>query len=302
MTKPVNLPVLLARVQGQLARRREAGPFKVEIGGMVGPYRVDSLLGQGGMATVYEASDTRLGRPVALKILSAEMSATPLQVERFLREARALARVRHPGVVAIYEVASSPCYYLAMELVRGRTLDHFLEGRALPPRQAAALARQVALALQEVHRHGILHRDLKPSNLILDGAGEVHLMDFGLARIVDADTSLTRSGTLLGTPQYMAPEQVDERLGPVGPKTDLHALGLILYELLTGCPPLKGRTVSTLLYEILQRTPEAPSLKNPEVPPALDALCLRLQARKPEDRCADAAEVVRELDRFLRSA
>lgn len=302
VTKPVNLPVLLARVQSQLARRREAGPFRVELGAMVGPYRVEALLGQGAMATVYRAQDTRLDRPVALKVLSTEMALSEVQVERFMREARALARVRHPGVVAIYEIGSTPCHYLAMELVRGQTLERYLDGDALPPRKAASLLRQIASALAEVHEHGILHRDLKPGNLLVDEAGNAHLTDFGLARMAEAETSLTRSGTLLGTPQYMAPEQVDGSLGPVDERTDLYALGLILSELLTGRPALQGASLSSLLYEIVNRDPVPPSEGNPKVPPELDALCLRLQAQDPAERYASAREVVRELDRFLAGA
>ncbi len=299
VTKPVNLPVLLARIQSQLSRRREAEPFKAEVGAMVGPYRLEALLGRGGMATVYRATDTRLARPVALKILAPELARSEVQVERFVREARAIARVRHRGVVAIFDVGSAPCHFLAMELVQGRTLDRYLGGKPLPAREAARIARDVALALAEVHRHGILHRDLKPTNLMIDEAGAVHLMDFGLARVSEVDTSLTTTGCVVGTPQYMAPEQIDHLLGPVDCRTDLHALGLVLYELLTGTPALQGRTLSKLLYQILKRKPEPPSLHNPQVPPELDALCLRLQARKPEDRYAQASEVARELERFL---
>lgn len=302
VTKPVNLPVALARVQSQLARRREAGTpaaLQVEPGAMVNQYRVEALLGKGGMASVYRALDTRLDRPVALKVLSAEAGLTSLQIERFTREARASARVRHPGVVAVYEVASTPCHYIAMELVRGETLDRFLDHRPLPPRRAAVLLRGIASALAEVHEHGILHRDLKPSNIMVDEAGAVHLTDFGLAKVIEGELDLTRSGTLLGTPQYMAPELVDGTLGSVGERTDLYALGLILHELLTGEPALQGRTLASLLYEILNREPQAPSELNPEVPRELDELCLGLQARDPRDRPASAREVVQALERYL---
>ncbi len=299
VTKPVNMPVLLARIQSQLARCREVRPFKAEIGSMVGPYRLEALLGRGGMATVFQATDTRLARPVALKILAAELARSEVQVERFVREARSIARVRHPGVVAIYEIGSTPCHFLAMELVRGQTLDRHLGGRPLPTREAVRIARDVARALAEVHRHGILHRDLKPTNLMIDESGGVHLVDFGLARNAEADTSLTTTGCVMGTPQYMAPEQVDHLLGPVDCRTDLFALGLVLHEMLTGNPARLGRALSKLIVEILKRPPGAPSLQNPQVPPELDGLCLRLLAHRPEDRYAQACEVAEALDRLL---
>lgn len=302
VTKPVNLPVTLARVQSQLARRREAAApaaFRVEVGGMVNHFRVDAVLGQGGMGTVYRATDTRLDRTVALKVLSTDLGLTPTQVERFTREARAIARVRHPGVVAVYEVSSTPCHYIAMELVRGDTLDRYLGNTPLPPRKAAALVRSIADALAEVHEHGILHRDLKPSNVMIDEAGGAHLTDFGLAKVVEGELELTKTGTLLGTPAYMAPEQVDGSLGPIGEPADLYALGLILYETLTGRPALESKNLAPLLFEILNRSPEPPSARNPKVPPELDALCLRLQAHDPSRRPASAREVEQELDRYL---
>ncbi len=299
VTKPVNMPVLLARIESQLKRRRQARPFKAEPGAMVGPYRLESRLGQGAMATVFRATDTRLEREVAVKILSPEMASSTVQVERFLREARALARVRHPGVVEVFEVGSTPCHFLAMELVQGRTLEDHQAGQPLPYREAARIAREVALALVAVHNHGILHRDLKPSNLMIDQEGRVHLMDFGLARIAEAETALTRSGTMVGTPQYMAPEQIDPGMGAVDGRTDLHALGLILYELLTGTPALQGRSLSNLILEILKREPQAPSQRVGGIPPGLDALCLHLQAPRPEERPAEASQVARELEAFL---
>lgn len=299
VTKPVNMPVLLARVESQLKRRRDRRPFKAELGALVGPYRLEARLGQGAMATVFRAMDTRLDREVAVKILSPEMASSTVQVERFLREARALAQVRHPGVVAVFEVGSTPCHFLAMELVRGRTLEEHQAGQPLPACEAARIAREVALALVAVHNHGILHRDLKPSNLMIDHEGRVRLMDFGLARIAEAETALTHSGTMVGTPQYMAPEQIDPEIGKVDGRTDLHALGLILYELLTGTPALQGRTLSNLILEILKREPQAPSTRVGGIPPGLDSLCLRLQARRPEDRPTGPLQVARELEAFL---
>lgn len=302
VTKPVNMPVTLARVQSQLARRREAVAqpgFCVEIGGNVSHYRVEAQLGQGGMGTVYRATDTRLDRTVALKVLSPDLALSPQQVERFTREARAIARVRHPGVVAVYDVGNTPCHYIAMELVRGDTLDRYLGGMPLPPRKAAELIRRVAEALAEVHEHGILHRDLKPTNIMMDEEGRPHLTDFGLAKVVEGELELTKSGTLLGTPAYMAPELVDGTLGPTGERSDLYALGLLFYEVLTGRTAIEGKALASLLFEILNRVPEPPSERVPQVPPALDSLCLRLQARDPRERPASARAVAEELEAFL---
>lgn len=302
VTKPVNLPVTLARVQSQLARRREAVAqpgFCVEIGGDVSHYRVEAQLGQGGMGTVYRATDTRLARTVALKVLSADLALSPQQVERFTREARAIARVRHPGVVAVYDVGSTPCHYIAMELVRGDTLDRYLGGMPLPPRKAAELIRLVAQALAEVHEHGILHRDLKPTNIMMDEEGRPHLTDFGLAKVVEGELELTKSGMLLGTPAYMAPELVDGTLGPVDERSDLYALGLIFFEVLTGGTAIQGKALAPLLFEILNRVPEPPSERVAQVPEGLDSLCLRLQARDPRERPASARAVVEELEAFL---
>lgn len=300
VTKPVNMPVLLARVQSQLARRQEAGPFKVVVGGLVGSYKVVSEIGQGGMATVYKAIDTRLKRLVALKVLHAEQAASEEQRERFVREAKSLARVSHPQVAAIYEVASVPCHFIAMELLEWPTLAQCLETSRLSVHTAVDYALQIAEALAAVHAHGILHRDLKPANMVVDSHQRLHIMDFGLAKITtDNDLSLTVPGTILGTPQYMAPEQVDDTIGPVCVQTDLYALGLILHQMLTRNPVLKGTSLHSLLFEIVTRVPERPSVVNPCVPPSVDELCLRLEAPKPEDRFATASEVVSQLQQIL---
>lgn len=293
VTKPVDLKVTLARVQGQLARRRESQPLPVQLqpGARFLHYDVQERLGQGSVGTVYRAVDTRLERSVALKVLSPAATSDPEQVERFSREARALARVRHPNVIGVFDFGSTPVPFLVMELVEGGSLEVAMGVRWQVGRAVAA-ARAVAQGLAACHAEGILHRDLKPSNILLDRRGGVRLTDFGLAkRLTDVDVHLTRTGAIVGTPQYMAPEQLDAALGPVGVRTDLHALGLILYELLTGQLAMQGESLAHMLYEILHRRPARPSAIVDGLPPALDELCLALQAREPSARPATAEQV-----------
>lgn len=291
VTKPVNMPILLARLKSQLVRKQEIIPFKAEVGSTLGSYKLEEKVGQGGMGTVFRALDMRLDRVVAVKVMHHELESQPDTVERFMKEARAVAKVSHPGVVAVYEVCNKPCHYTAMEYVEGISLDKYIGGHPVDVRVAVDFAIQIASALGFVHSHGVLHRDLKPSNLIVDKHSHVHLMDFGLAKMTEVADGLTKSGVLLGTPQYMPPEQVDRELGETSERSDLYGLGLILYEMLTGQPALKGTSLHRLLYEIVCRQPDAPSDTNSLVPPEVDAICLRLQATRPEDRYANAAEV-----------
>ena len=209
----------------------------------VSGYRVEGVLGHGGMGIVYRAWHLRLDRAVALKMLLAGPYARPEERERFLREAQAVAALRHPNIVQVHdagEVDGRP--YFTMELVEGGDLADQIQGVPQPARQAADLVATLADAVHTAHQSGIVHRDLKPNNILLTKDGTPKVTDFGLARRMEGDGGLTFSGAPLGTPSYMAPEQARGDKGAIGPATDVYALGAILYELLTGRPPFRAET------------------------------------------------------------
>jgi tetratricopeptide (TPR) repeat protein len=250
-----------------------------------GRYRVEGLLGRGGMGAVYRAHDTQLDRPVALKVPNLADGDRARPVERFLREARAAARLQHPNICPVFEAGEiGGTVYLSMALVDGQPLAQRLRGGPLPPAEAAALVRTVALAMAEAHRAGVVHRDLKPANVLLNARGEPVVMDFGLAR--DArfrgEERLTRDGALVGTPAYLPPEQVGgEEAGPAG---DIYSLGVVLYECLTGRVPFRAASLGELVAQIERDPPPPPSGLRPGLPAWLEAVCLRALAKRPGDR------------------
>jgi predicted Ser/Thr protein kinase len=265
-----------------------------------GRYRILTRLGQGGMGSVYLADDTDLDRRVALKVPRLSYADDPL-VERFLREARAVATLHHPNVCEIHdagEVGGVP--YLTMAYIDGRPLsDRVREGQPLPQREAAALVRELAEALAYVHRQGVIHRDIKPGNVMLTPEGRPVLVDFGLAlRLGRGDPRLTVSGALVGTPAYLAPEQVEGRRETVGPACDLYALGVILYELLTARLPFTGE-LGEMLVKIARDEPPPPSAHRPGLDPRLEEICLRAMAKKPEARYAGMDELAGALGDYL---
>jgi Tol biopolymer transport system component len=265
----------------------------------VGPYRVVRRLGRGGMGAVYLAHDTRLDRPVALKVPRLA-GLGPDAVERFRREGRAAAALRHPNICPVYDVGEvNGVPYLAMAFVEGQTLAERVRTVPLPPATAAALTRALARALAVAHKAGVIHRDLKPANVMVGPDGEPVVMDFGLARLGDGEADrLTGTGDVLGTPAYMAPEQVDRMAGAVGPATDVYGLGAVLYELLTGRPPFTG-TLSETLWQIGCRNPERPTALRPDLDPRLEAIVMRAMAKRPADRYATMDAFAGALDDFL---
>jgi len=269
------------------------------VGGVVDGFRIDSVVGRGAAGTVYRATQIELDRPVALKILNAEVAADPGMVARFHREARAVARLAHPGVVAVFAVGECPDRrpYMAMELIDGTTLEHLLEHGPLPAARAVGIARQIAAGLAETHAHGIVHRDLKPANVMLvhqrAGGDAVKLVDFGVARSFDDEPRLTAGGCVLGTPHYMAPEQASGE--PVDARTDVYALGCVLYVMLAGTVPFDGSAVQVMMAH-LSRAPEAPSRRVAGVPRVVDEIVLRCLAKRPDDRFASADELASALD------
>ena len=266
-----------------------------------GRYRILRKLGQGGMGTVYLAHDAQFDRQVALKVPHISPEDGPEVIERFYREARAAAVLHHPNFCPVYEVGEfDGIPYLTMAYLEGRSLAEVVRDGALPPERAAALTRTLAAALEETHRRGVIHRDLKPSNVLLTNGGDPVILDFGLARRTGrGDVRLTQSGALVGTPAYIAPEQLTGKSEPA-PACDIYSLGAMLYELLTGRPPFLG-SLEAVLSQALLDEPVPPSSLRPEVGPKLNAACLKALAKKPEDRHASMAAFAAALDDSLRA-
>ena len=254
-----------------------------------GRYRVESLIARGGMATVYLGTDTRLERTVALKIMHAELANDEDFVRRFVGEARSVAQLSHPNVVTVYDQgADGHILYLAMEYVPGRTLRDLLNSRGrLSPREALDIMAGVLGGLAAAHDAGIAHRDVKPENVLLNDSGAVKVADFGLARLL-AGVSQTKSGMIIGTAAYLAPEQVAG--GTADARTDVYAAGVMLFELLTGRQPHTGDTPLAVAYKHVNEVVPPPSSAVPGLPPALDALVALATSRDPELRPGDAGQ------------
>ncbi len=262
-------------------------------------YEVQGVLGRGGMGVVYKAWHFRLNRPVALKMLLAGAYARPAELERFLREAEAVAGLRHANIVQVHDVGDVDGRpYFTMEFVEGGNLAQKLAGTPQPAGQAAALVATIAEAIQVAHESGVIHRDLTPANILLTAGGAPKISDFGLARRLQDGGGLTQSGTAMGTPSYMAPEQAQGRRAAIGPATDVYALGAVLYELLTGRPPFRAETAAETVSQLINQDPAAPSQLNAKVPRDLETVCLKCLNKEPERRYATAAELAGDLRRF----
>jgi serine/threonine-protein kinase len=264
-------------------------------------YDVQSVLGSGGMGVVYKARQIALDRQVAVKMLIAGSFASQQELGRFHRETATLAGLQHSNIVQVYdagEVDSRP--YFAMELVEGGSLSQKLAGTPQPAQRAAELLLILAQAIDVAHRSGIVHRDLKPANILLAADGMPKITDFGLARRLNEEAGLTRSGAALGTPSYMSPEQARGNTDSVGPAADVYALGAILYELLTGRPPFRGATDLDTVQQVTAREPVPPSRLNHAVPRDLETICLKCLRKEPGQRYGSAAGLAEDIDRFLR--
>lgn len=267
-----------------------------------GRYRIEETVGKGGMGAVFRAYDTQLDRHVALKVpfLGDDDEETR---QRFYREARAAATLQHAYICPVFDVGEfQGIPYLTMAFIEGRSLNQaVLQGQTFTFGQIALLIRKIALGMQEAHSRGVVHRDLKPANIILRPNGEPVIMDFGLARRDDDKRShgLTQEGDILGTLDYMSPEQAEGNQGSVGPASDIYALGAILYELLCGCRPFSGNTAA-MLVQILTKEPKRPSEIRPGVPAKLEEICLKAMAKKPEDRFPTMLAFATALAEYLR--
>ncbi|HEY8103370.1 MAG TPA: protein kinase, partial [Gaiellaceae bacterium] len=264
-----------------------------------GRYQIIRKLGSGGMANVYLAEDQELGRRVAIKILDDRHARDDQFIERFRREAQHAAGLSHPNVVSVYDRGEAEgTYYIAMEHVEGRTLKELLVARGPSPLGIAIdYTRQILSALRFAHRNGIVHRDIKPHNVIVDGDGRVKVMDFGIAR-AGAASQMTEAGSIIGTAQYLSPEQA--RGAPVDQTSDLYSTGIVLYELLTGTVPFTGETPVEIAMKHLSQVPAPPSTHRPEIPRDLDYVVLRALAKDPADRYHSAEEMDSDLERIAR--
>lgn len=280
-----------------------AGTDDHDAGDDLGCYEVLDLLGRGGSGKVYRARHRLTGDLVALKVLSSGLLATETAWVRFLAEARLAQRLNHPGIVRILEVSAEdePEPWMAMELVSGPTLAEKLRGQGtVSTRQLVTWLAEVAEAVAAAHAQNVLHRDLKPSNVLLGEDGRARLADFGLGCLLEEDSAmLTRTGEVLGTPAFMAPEQALGRMGAATTATDMYGLGALLYHALTGRAPFTADSVPALLHAVVHRDPVPPSRLNASTPRALEALCLRCLEKEPSRRPAGAAFVAQELRRFL---
>jgi urea transport system substrate-binding protein len=272
-------------------------------------YKILSELGRGGMGVVYKAWQLGLERLVALKVILAGKHAAASELARFHAEARLIARLRHPNIVQIFDLGDHEGRpYYAMEYLEAGSLDRALDRHRLSPRPAAELVETLARAVHYAHQQGIIHRDLKPGNILLAGIrapadGEVDLGipkigDFGLALQVDALKRVTRSGAVLGTPAYMAPEQAAHKDRQVGPATDVYGLGVLLYQLLTGVPPFRADTDWETLQAVVNQEPQPPSRRRPDCPPVLEEICLRCLRKSPSERYPSGEALADDLHRF----
>jgi TolB-like protein/predicted Ser/Thr protein kinase/Flp pilus assembly protein TadD len=272
-----------------------------ELLGELGDYELLEEIGRGGQGVVFRARQTSLNRIVALKVVSLGQWASKAHLRRFRLEAEAAAKLEHPGIVPIHEVGErdGSCYF-SMKFVEGGQLDEVARREPMPIRRAVELIAKVARTVHYAHEHGILHRDIKPGNILLDAKGEPHLTDFGLARLVESDSSVTQTLDVLGTPSYMAPEQAMGNNAAVSSVTDIYGLGAVLYQLLTGQPPFAGGATYETIKLLLDTEPRHPRLLNPKIDRDLSTICLKCLEKDPKRRYASALALAEDLERWLR--
>ncbi len=288
----------------QSAGKRAGQAGEPGLTGQFGRYRIVRALGRGAMGTVYLAEDTQLKRSVAIKTPHFIESQTEESLERFYREARVAATLRHTNICPVFDVGQiDGKHYISMAYIEGRSLSAFIQpDKPQTERQILIVIRKLALALQEAHDHGIVHRDLKPANIMVDTSSEPIIMDFGLARQIrlEGDVRLTQTGNIIGTPAYMSPEQVEGEPDKIGPSTDQYSLGVILYELLTAQLPFRG-SVAAVMGQILTKQVPPPSQLRPDLDPRIDGVCLKMMAKTPSERFASLKSVADELATILKS-
>ena len=266
-----------------------------------GDYALLEEIGRGGQGVVYRARQKSLNRTVALKVIGLGQWSTTPHLRRFRHEAEAAARLEHPQIVPIYEIGErdGSCYF-SMKFVEGGQLDQIVRREPMSTRRAAELLVKIARTVQFAHEHGILHRDIKPGNILLDQHGEPHLTDFGLARLIEQESTVTNSFDVLGTPSYMAPEQAAGHVKKLSPASDVYSLGAVFYQMLTGQPPFAGGTTYETIRLVMETEPRSPRLWNPKVDVDLATICLKCLEKDPQRRYSSALALAEDLERWLR--
>lgn len=266
-----------------------------------GKFQLMEEVGRGGMGVVFKAEQGDLKRTVAVKMILGNHLAHPQNIKRFYREARAAGRLRHPHIVGVHEVGDiAGQHYFSMDFVNGENLAQRLRRAPLSNEEAIRILLPIAEGVEFLHCEGVLHRDLKPSNILFDEQGLPYISDFGLARILESDDSQTESGCLIGSINYMPPEQARGEAGSTTARSDIYALGAILFEMLTGRPPFQAATRIDTLLKVLRGNPPSPRSLNPQISPELQAICLRCLAFDQADRYSSAAAIVTDLRTLLK--
>ena len=291
----------LARVEVAPSSQGKTTARAGKLLGELGDYELLEEIGRGGQGVVFRARQKSLNRNVALKVIGLGQWATPAHLKRFRLEAEAAASLDHPYIVPIYEVGEQDgqCYF-SMKFIEGGQLDEVVKHTPISIRQAAELMAKVARTVHYAHEHGILHRDIKPVNILLDAKGETHLTDFGLARLVESESTVTRTLEVLGTPSYMAPEQAAGDNAKLTRATDVYGLGAVLYQLLTGHPPFAGGTTYETIKLLLETEPRQPRLWNPKIDRDLSTICLKCLGKDPQRRYSSALALAEDLERWLK--
>jgi serine/threonine protein kinase len=266
----------------------------------IGKYKIVKLLAQGAMAKVFLAKDMVLEREVAIKTMIAGDDASEEAIARFMSEAKSAGRLKHPSIISVYEVGQSrSLYYMVMDYIKGKTLKELILLGGESDKRIAEIMRDTAQALHYAHERGIIHRDIKPANIMLDEEGVIHLMDFGLARDLETDYSITQSGEIIGTPAYLNPEQAGGHSKEVDARSDIYSLGAVMYEFLTGRTPVDGTTVMEFIQNVLEKDPAQPSQLTPHVNKELETICLKAMFKEPGRRYQTAEEMADDLQRFI---
>lgn len=268
----------------------------------LGEFELLEEVGRGGMGVVYRARQLKLDRVVALKMILSGRLANAEDLLRFRTEAEAAGRLRHPNIVAVYDIDEfEGNHYFTMEFIQGQSLAQLTQG-PLPARTAARYVCQIARAMHYAHEQGILHRDMKPSNILIDARDEVHITDFGLAKRLHhepGEAGQTRTGSLLGTPSYMAPEQASGKTRELGASCDIYGIGAVLYELITGRPPFRAESPLETILQVLHTDPAPPRVLNPKLDVDLETICLKCLEKDPRHRYASAQELADDLQSYL---